>query len=392
MIKTSIILRVIVPILALTYIIYPSRVEKIEKLNSETKTIVKSFDSKGVDYAKLSTFKSSWFISMSGSDAIFTMQEKRISEVSKNIESVLVWNDWSDICMVNNYDLFWATQTWKTIIEKHWNELLAMAGSWLFVDPKWAFWIPNNVIVAKNPQTKLLDSIEFEKYFWKYGNDVLWKRILSKIPFNAGNWTFLWYDFKNNAYAYSLVENIVTMDEVRGEQWTWTHLIFVASKSKKSWNWLIISEYNNSILKLLLGLFNKKELSISDIDLENENISLKKSTYWSVWFYSNVKEYSDIVLNFSQKQWKPSSILYEEWDRIILETEDEYLFLFFDKADSLLSSRKDIVSKIAVSKKSYQIGETIYLLDKNRFIVKTWNMKDCDFIVRNGAVSKNGSP
>lgn len=387
--KTAITFRIILPLLALSYVLFPTKIATIEKINSEKRTVMKSFDVKASDYSKLATFKSSWFISMSWSNAIFTMQENRIPEVSKNIESVLSGNDGEDICMVNNYELFWSSELGRKIIEEHWNELLQMAWSWLFIDPKWTFWIPSNVIVAKNPQTKLLDSIEFEKYFGVYGNDVLWKRILSKIPYDSWNGTFLWYDFKNNAYAYSLVENIVTVDEVRWEQWTWTHLIFVASKSKKSWNWLIISDYNKSVLSLLKWLFDKNDLSISDIDLENENISSKKSTYWSVWFYEWVKEYSKVVSDFANKKNRRSNIVFESKDRIIMETDEEYLFMYFDENDSLLSSRSDIVSKIAVSKKNYQIWETIYLLDKNRFIAKKWNMKDCDFIVRNWAVSKS---
>jgi len=391
--RLRIFFKVILPIIALIYIFYPSNIERLEKQLQKRQTLLFEMEVKNANnetFNLLSTFKNSWFVTIYGNNVLFALSNQYKDGTLKYINDVLNWNNKTDICIIHNNNIFWKTDMARDILKTKQNEIIAFVWTWQYVEPNGKFNLPQNVIIARNPQNKLLDSLEFEKYFWKVSNDDIWKRIISKIPYTSWNWVFLGYDFKNIAYASVELKKINTLNEINWEQWTWTHLIFSITKWKKKWNGLIINEYNNKALSLLTNIIhNSKNISIELLNIENENISSKKNTYWSDWFYSSKEDFIKNIISF----WKKNNIMVKELklensqDNIsILENENEYILVYFDKDDKLLSSKEDIKMKIAVSKQNYQIGEIIYFLDKNKF--EKIDGENCDFKIRNGAILK----
>ena len=372
----------------IVYIFYPSKEEKIKKNISNKQTIISNIlTNENILYEDLATLKTSWFIDIENNIISLATPFDKSDKIISNLTSLL--NSINNIsCIKYNKQSFPISNLAKNILEENKDYFLTLIWSWNNIDLTNKYWITWNILLTSNNTPKIISNIEAEKYFWKIDENDFPKYYLSRIPYKAWNWTFFWYKFK--IYSYSLVKfNNINYKNDTWDSKNWNKLIFTISKSKKNWNGLIINKFNNKQLADLTKLLKKSNITLDEINIDNENLYSKIETYWAQWYYENIDSYIKKLKEVSVKNKKEFDIIKISDYKYIYETNEEYIWIIFDNDNILENSKPDIKEKLSLSKKSYNISNTIYFIDKDlfkKYDTNLINKDNCTFWIKNWAV------
>lgn len=278
----------------------------------------------------------------------------------------------------------------KKILEKHWKDIVTLMKDQFFYESKWEFGLPKDTIIVKNSSMLSISWMEFEDYFeWQsLKREDLPKYLTSSKIFKTGRWEFLWTSFDLQAYGYAEFLDFTTE---KNSKISWKEsedqkMIFSMIKNKKKWNGLSINEYNSKKFHEMKEFLEKpeSEMTLNDWNAETEAIKNKKTSYSAEGYYNSLEDYVETLKQASNnseiKEIKISD------NKILLETEDDYIGIFFDKNDVFVDDYADIKEKTAYINQNYTIKDIYYFIDKNQFTlseIKKEDIEKCQLPVRN---------
>lgn len=128
----------------------------------------------------------------------------------------------------------------------------------------------------------------------------------------------------------------------------------------------------------------ESEMTLNDWNAETEAIKNKKTSYSAEGYYNSLENYVETLKQASNnseiKEIKISD------NKILLETEDDYIGIFFDKNDVFVDDYANIKEKTAYINQNYTIKDIYYFIDKNQFTlseIKKEDIEKCQLPVRN---------
>ena len=390
--------KIVLPIIVVLFIVYKSgEWYIISKKLSKEKSVISTYNlNENISKSDLTTIKNSWYIEgeQNWSGALFVLPLEKYNETDTAIKE-FISNGSEYSCIKYNSWTFSQSESAKKLLMNNFYDVLNLVWTGAFYEVnKNELWLwTGNIVIARSTQSKVLNSLEYEKYFsWAIDPSKLPLYVLTQSPYPAWKWKIFWYNFDNYSYSAVKITKMVTLDKNK----TYVdnankRLIFVATKFKKQWNGLIIDEYNRKALKELEQLMNNENISVNDISVENENLTIKKQTYNSDGYYLSIDDYLNKIKNwFTKNNIQYSIEKYKNW--IIINTNSEYLWVIFDTNWKLESEYGDIKDKLSLGAESYQVEETFYFIDKNLFkidsITKDTNTDNCDAILKNALIIK----
>ena len=288
------------------------------------------------------------------------------------------------------------SQEARRILEENWPKIVELMKDKFFYESKWEFWLPKDIVIVKNSSMLWISGMEFEDIFEgkTLTRKELPKYLTSTKIFNTWRGEFLWTSFDLKAYGYAEFLDFtnaknekITTKPAEGQS-----MIYSMTKNKKKWNGLSIAEYNSKKFNEMKNYLELPEdkMTLNDWNTETESLKNKKTSYSAEWYYNSLEEYINLL-----KQSAPNHQIKETYisnNKVLLETEDDYIGLFFDNNNIFVDDYEDIKEKTAYINQNYTIRDIYYFIDKSQFtlsVIQEDEIKDCQLPVRNNIFLPN---
>lgn len=392
-------IRVLIVLIAVVYIV--NSFYKQRDLAVKGETVLSEFKGDIKDKTTLKTLINSSHYYKDGRLQIALLKtpdtsKELVPETLKVFEKAVAANEYFCFEYKDQKKAFPASEKARDILQKHQKEIIDFMKDEQYKEANGKFGLPKNIVIGKNTAGLTLSESEYNNFFGKeISRAELPKILVSKTPFEVGKGTLYDTTFPQIAHALtSVVDFTKERNSKMSEEKEGQHILYTVKKKKKVGNGLSIPEFNEKQYTALKEIFSKPNVTLRDINIVTEDLTLKRTSQSAQGYYNSIDEYLSSLEETAKQKNIQYNIQYIDGykNRLIVETDKEYIGLFFDDTQLFYKDFKEKEKLASFNNQNYTLGTIYYFIDPNIFLIKPVSEEEarkCDYYVRNNLIIDN---